>query len=142
MTRLAPVAPLALLAVALGAALAACGDDGAGAGSSASSGSGASAAAQPAIDAVSAIAPALESAVRSETYPMTLEEATARIDQLGLTPAEPLRVAGYRYDADLTEFTLCVEDTESGAYATYNTAPMSVRQSAASGGCAAADLTR
>lgn len=139
MTRL-PFAIL-LAVVALGAA--ACSDDAEDAsGSGAGAGSGGSAASQPAIDAVSAIAPELESAVRSETYPMSLEEAVARIGELGLTPAAPLQVAGYRYDADRVEFTLCIEDADSGAYATYNTAPMSVRQAGDSGGCAAADLTR
>lgn len=133
MTRL-PLAVL-LAAVALGAT--ACSDDAEDAGGAAGTGSS-----QPAIDAVSSIAPQLESAVRSETYPMTLEEAVARIDDLGLTPAAPLQVAGYRYDADQVEFTLCVEDADSGAYATYNTAPMSVRQAGDSGGCASADLTR
>ncbi|GAA4129588.1 hypothetical protein GCM10022215_42310 [Nocardioides fonticola] len=134
MTRLPLVVLLAV--VALGAT--ACSDDTDAAGAD----SGASASSQPAIDAVSSIAPQLESAVRSETYPMTLEEAVARIDELGLTPAAPLQVAGYRYDADQVEFTLCVEDADSGAYATYNTAPMSVRQAGDSGGCASADLTR
>ena len=138
MTRLPLVVLLAV--VALGAA--ACSDDASEDAAGTGQGNGASTASQPAVDAVSDIAPRLESAVRSETYPMSLQEAVARIDELGLTPTAPLQVAGYRYDADLVEFTLCVEDADSGAYATYNTAPMSVRQAGDSGGCAAADLTR
>lgn len=42
--------------------------------------------------------------------------------------------AGYAYDPETVEFTLCVQ-TPSGAWATYDTEPMSLRQGAESGGC-------
>lgn len=93
-----------------------------------------------AVEAVTSIAPALESAVRSETYPMSLDEARARIEAAGLTPAAPLVVGGYRYHPESVEFTLCIEDSTTGAYATYDTGPMAPGAAAPSGGCQSADL--
>ncbi|WP_370288499.1 hypothetical protein [Nocardioides sp.] len=159
-----PLRRLALVAAGLPLALslAACGsDDGAGAagdGDPGSSGAVIDPAATPtlssgaagadeqskvagAVEAVTTIAPALESAVRSETYPMSLDEARERIEAAGLTPAAPLVVGGYLYHPESVEFTLCIEDSTTGAYATYDTGPMAPGAAAPSGGCQTADLS-
>ena len=86
------------------------------------------------------MAVALESGIRGTDYPTDLAGAVARIEELGLQPADGLVVGGYRYDPDAVEFTLCVEDAGTGAWSTYDTAPMSLREAGESGGCAEAGL--
>lgn len=84
---------------------------------------------------VESVAPALESYYRGTTYPTTLADAVASLADAGIQLAPGLSVTGYVYDADDVEFTLCIEDDESGAWASYDTAPMSVRDGGDSGGC-------
>lgn len=125
---------LALAALSLGA----CGSDSAGTSADAGD-SGRPAAQQSAVDDVSRLAPALESAVRGTDYPTDLAGAQRALEAADLQPSEGNVVAGYRYDPDAVEFTLCVQAPD-GSYATYDTAPMAVRRSGGSGGCAAAGL--
>ena len=56
------------------------------------------------------------------------------MEPAGLAVTDGNTVAGYRYDDAAREFKLCVENA-SGAWATYDTAPMSVREAEESGGC-------
>lgn len=80
--------------------------------------------------------PALESAFRGGDYPRELDQVVAALEDEDLGLADGNTLGGYRYDPDTAEFELCVEH-ESGAFATYDTAPMSVRESGESGGCPA-----
>jgi hypothetical protein len=80
------------------------------------------------------IAPALEGYFRGQEYPRTLDEVVAALPKSGLELSKGNSIGGYRYDASDVEFVLCVENT-SGAYATYDTAPMSTGQSGETGGC-------
>ncbi len=86
---------------------------------------------------VGRLAPELESFVRGGAYPTDLAGALAALAKAGLAPSAGNTVAGYVYDLQTVEFTLCVESA-SGAFATYDTRPMSLRQQGESGGCAAA----
>jgi hypothetical protein len=87
-----------------------------------------------ALTDVGRLAPALESAVRGTDYPRTVSEAVAALDVAGLSTSAGMVVGGYRYDPDTVEFELCIEGP-GGAFATYDTRPMSLRQSGRSGGC-------
>jgi len=88
------------------------------------------------IAEVQQVAPALESFVRSDPYPQTVEEAEAALADGGIALAPGHRIGGYVYDPEAVEFVLCVEDAD-GAWASYDTAPMGVRDSGAAGGCPA-----
>lgn len=83
---------------------------------------------------VERIAPALEGHFFDSTYAMTLEEAEAAMADAGLEPTAPNVVGSYVYDPEAVEFTLCIE-APGGAFASYNTQPMSVQTSGESGGC-------
>ena len=83
---------------------------------------------------VQQVAPALESAVRGGTYPQSVAEAEVSLAEAGLDLAAGHRVGDYVYDPDAVEFVLCLEDAD-GAWASYDTAPMGVRDSGGSGGC-------
>lgn len=91
-----------------------------------------------ALDAVLAdvtdLAPALESYFRGRDYPTQLADVVAALPETGLKLSPGNSIGGYRYKADEVEFVLCVENT-SGAWATYDTAPMTTAQSSATGGC-------
>ena len=80
------------------------------------------------------LAVALESYYRTAGYPRDLAGAVDSLAGAGLAPADGSTVAGYAYDADQVEFRLCVQ-TPSGAWATYDTAPMALRRGGPSGGC-------
>lgn len=86
---------------------------------------------------VGTAAPRLESSYRGDPYPETLEEALATLEPAGVQLAEGNQVNGYVYDPETVEFTLCVEHVETGAWATYDTRPMSTRDQGESGGCPA-----
>lgn len=79
-------------------------------------------------------APRLESAYRGGDYPRTLEEVLATLDDAGVALSAGNRIGAYRYDADAVEFELCIEH-DGGAWATYDTAPMSTRDLGEAGGC-------
>ena len=89
---------------------------------------------QAVIDDVRRVAPALESHVRGTEYPLTVDEAARAMDEAGLALGEGTSLGAYRYDPDTIEFELCIEHG-SGAFATYDTAPMSTRDVGESGGC-------
>jgi len=80
------------------------------------------------------IAVRLEQIFAGSSYPRNLAGATKAAQENGLDPSSGNTIAGYQYDADDVEFKLCVEST-SGAYAIYDTRPMSMRGSGDSGGC-------
>jgi hypothetical protein len=131
------VLPLALVSPVL----AACGDDAATSAPSAAASedlvtppSNPSADLQSAQADVESRAVQLESYYRGGDYPQDLDELLGTLADAGLAPTGENVVAGYAYDPDTVEFTLCVE-TPSGAWATYDTEPMSLRQGAESGGC-------
>lgn len=83
---------------------------------------------------VESLAVQLESYYRGGDYPTDLDALLATLADAGVAPTGENTVAGYAYDADTVEFTLCVQ-TPSGAWATYDTEPMSLRQGAETGGC-------
>lgn len=83
---------------------------------------------------VNDLAPALESYFRSRDYPTKLDDVVAALPKTGLKLSSGNSIGGYRYKADEVEFVLCVENS-SGAWATYDTAPMTTGQSGETGGC-------
>lgn len=134
-----PVRPALVLAVTAAMALTACAADpvtpaadASGAGTSAA---GVTPELAGALQEVGRLAPALESALRGTDYPDDLAGALAAVDEAGLDVADGYAVAGYAYDAAAVEFELCVAHTASGAWATYDTAPMSLREQGEDGGC-------
>ncbi len=125
-------------AVMLSATLALGGLAGCGSDDDSGSGTGSGGAGATSVEGAQAevdrLAVALESYYRGAGYPETLDDAVASLPGAGLSATAGYTVAGYVYDPDAVEFTLCVEDAD-GAWATYDTAPMSVRDSGDSGGC-------
>lgn len=93
-----------------------------------------SAALDAALADVNDLAPALESYFRGRDYPTKLADVVATLPRTGLKLSPGNTIGGYRYKADEVEFVLCVENT-SGAWASYDTAPMTTAQSGESGGC-------
>lgn len=93
---------------------------------------------QTAVDSVAsdveAVAVALESFYRGSPYPTSAAEVADTLGEAGLVLKPGNRIGGYVYDSDAVEFTLCVESSE-GAWATYDTAPMTLRENGVSGGC-------
>ena len=87
-----------------------------------------------ALSDVERVAVALESYYRDAGYPEDLDGAIASLEPAGLELSPGNSVATYAYDADAVEFSMCVQ-TEDGAFATYDTAPMSLRQTGETGGC-------
>ncbi|MCW2816366.1 MAG: hypothetical protein JWN84_3821 [Nocardioides sp.] len=83
---------------------------------------------------VSTVAPTLESAYRDAPYPRTVGEVVESLTGAGVTLAPGHEVGGYAYDPDAVEFVLCLQDAD-GAWASYDTAPMGVRDAGATGGC-------
>lgn len=144
MTRFAPVL-LVLLASVLPAG---CGEDGEGTpadGSSAVVPVGSAPASQPAdedpgpalesaLADVRKAAPRLESYFRTGTYPTELDDVVASLDDVQVELAAGNSLGAYRYDPSAVEFVLCVEHA-SGAFATYDTAPMATGEKGESGGC-------
>ena len=76
----------------------------------------------------------LEGYYRGGDYPTDVDGVLASLEGAGLEPAPGTEIGGYTYDPDAVEFVLCVQDQE-GVWATYDTAPMSLRESGGSGGC-------
>ncbi|WP_182378458.1 hypothetical protein [Nocardioides sp. WS12] len=85
-------------------------------------------------DDVETVAVSLESFYRGGEYPRDLAAVKATLDDAGLALSPGNRLGSYTYDADRVEFTLCVEH-RGGAWASYNTAPMTIQESGATGGC-------
>jgi hypothetical protein len=80
------------------------------------------------------IAVRLEQIFAGSSYPKDLAGAIKVARANGLEPAEGNTIGGYTYDPNDVEFKLCVENS-SGAYAIYDTRPMSMRGAGDSGGC-------
>ncbi len=76
----------------------------------------------------------LEQVFFSAGYPDDLAGAVEAAEKTDLTLEQGNAIASYVFDPDNTEFRLCVENT-SGAWATYDTRPMAMRESGDSGGC-------
>lgn len=85
---------------------------------------------------VDELAPALESYFRTREYPTDVAGVVAALPKTGLKLSPGNSIGGYRFKADETEFVLCVEN-RSGAWATYDTAPMTTGQNGETGGCPA-----
>ncbi|MGB9012776.1 MAG: hypothetical protein WCB95_07975 [Aeromicrobium sp.] len=85
-------------------------------------------------DDIETAAPALEKFYRGTSYPADLAEATATLEEAGIELSAGNSIGGYRFDTDATEFTVCIEN-EFGPWATYDTAPMSMREGGETGGC-------
>lgn len=85
---------------------------------------------------VESLAVQLENYYRGGDYPADLDALLDTLADAGVSPSGDNAVAGYVYDPETVEFTLCVQ-TPSGAWATYDTEPMSLRQGAETGGCPA-----
>jgi hypothetical protein len=83
---------------------------------------------------VEAYAVQLEQVFAGSTYPKTTAAAVGIAKELDLTLSPGNTIASYVYDPDKVEFKLCVQNT-SGAWAVYDTRPMTVLKSGASGGC-------
>ena len=86
------------------------------------------------VEDATRLAPALEAYSRSTGYAKTLDEALAKLAAAGLAPTEPNVVGDYGYDKAEVEFRLCVQSPE-GSWAIYDTSPMSILETRASGGC-------
>lgn len=87
------------------------------------------------VDDVQEFAPALEQVFFSQGYPTDLAGALRTAQELtNLQLERGNTIASYRFDDADQEFQLCVENT-GGAYAVYDTAPMSTITSGDSGGC-------
>ncbi|CAN5654877.1 hypothetical protein BH11ACT8_BH11ACT8_35660 [soil metagenome] len=91
-----------------------------------------------ALDSVRAdvenLAVSLESYYRGNPYPQRVAEVEATLDGAGLALSPGNSIGGYAYDADTVEFKLCIQD-DAGGWATYDTRPMTLRESGESGGC-------
>ncbi|MGQ0629571.1 MAG: hypothetical protein ACT4P1_00900 [Sporichthyaceae bacterium] len=83
---------------------------------------------------VGKLAPALESFYRGKNYPRTLKTVVASLADANVDLAPGNRIAAYRYDPAAVEFELCIQN-EDGAFASYDTAPMSPVRQGESGGC-------
>lgn len=80
------------------------------------------------------MAPALESELRGTDYPTDLAGAIDVLTSAGIEPSEGNVVGGYEYDPETVEFVLCIEGP-SGAFASYDTRPMSLFTTGDTGGC-------
>jgi hypothetical protein len=80
------------------------------------------------------VTPPLESYFFGAGHATTLEEAVAALaeNELELSPGN--QVGGYAYDEADEDFKLCIQGP-TGAFATYDTSPMSLFETGASGGC-------
>jgi hypothetical protein len=83
---------------------------------------------------VESFAVRLEQVFASSSYPTNLAGVVAAAKTTGLHLSVGDSLGGYKYDASDREFQLCVQN-KSGAYAIYDTSPMSVRSSGDTGGC-------
>ncbi len=126
-----PLAALVLAVTLVGGGLASCSRNG-----DAVDAASRTAALSSVQDDIQTAAPALEKFYRGTSYPADLAEATATLDEAGIKLGAGNSVAGYLYDTDATEFTLCIEN-EFGPWATYDTAPMSMSEGGETGGCPA-----
>jgi hypothetical protein len=141
--RLAPVPTRSIAARSLATAFAlvlliACGDDDTGGASSDGDAPTDSTELSPELASVvedaQRMAPALESELRGTDYPTDLAGALDVLTSAGIEPTDGNVVGGYEYDPDTVEFVLCIEGP-SGAFASYDTRPMSLFTTGESSGC-------
>lgn len=83
---------------------------------------------------VTRIAPKLEQYYFVKGYPKDLAGAKASLQPAGQAVTKGNKVAGYSFDEGDREFILCIQNS-SGAWATYDTAPMATGASGEKGGC-------
>jgi hypothetical protein len=76
----------------------------------------------------------LEQVFASSVYPKNLAGVVGVATRLNLKLSQGNQIGSYSYDPDVVEFKLCVENT-SGAWAVYDTRPMTVLKSGKTGGC-------
>ena len=89
-----------------------------------------------ATDDVNRITPRLEQYYFAMGYPRDLAGAKASLKPAGQKVSKGNKVAGYSFDDQADEFILCIQN-KSGAWATYDTAPMQTGATGKSGGCPA-----
>lgn len=89
---------------------------------------------QSARSDVERVAPALEQYYFAKGYPQDLAGAKESMAKAGLKLSPGNKIGGYRLDHHAQEFVLCVQH-KSGAFATYDTAPMATGQTGDTGGC-------
>jgi hypothetical protein len=89
-----------------------------------------------ATDDVNRITPKLEQYYFAKGYPRDLAGAKASLKPAGQKVADGNTVDGYSFDDKAAEFILCIQN-KSGAWATYDTAPMEAGATGESGGCPA-----
>lgn len=80
------------------------------------------------------VAPKLEQYYFAKGYPNDLKGAKASMKKARLTLTQGNKLGGYTFDKQAEEFVLCVQNT-SGAWATYDTAPMATGATGEAGGC-------
>ncbi len=83
---------------------------------------------------VQRVAPRLEQYYFVKGYPSDLEGAKESMKESRQTLAKGNKLGGYSFDQEDREFILCVQN-KSGAWATYDTAPMATGANGESGGC-------
>lgn len=86
------------------------------------------------IDDANRVTPPLESYFFGAGPADTLEEAVAALAEIDLELSPGNVVGSYLYDDADEDFKLCVEGP-TGAFATYDTSPMSLFETGESGGC-------
>lgn len=86
------------------------------------------------IDDANRVTPPLESHFFGAGPADTLEEAVAALAEIDLELSPGNVVGSYLYDDADEDFKLCVEGP-TGAFATYDTSPMSLFETGESGGC-------
>ncbi|MGQ0844204.1 MAG: hypothetical protein ACT4QF_08715 [Sporichthyaceae bacterium] len=80
------------------------------------------------------IAPKLEQYYFAKGYPTDLKGAKASMKPAGQKVSKGNTLAGYSFDKADEEFIICIQNS-SGAWATYDTAPMAAGANGESGGC-------
>jgi hypothetical protein len=82
------------------------------------------------------VTPPLEAYFFSGEHAVTVDEAVAALADAGQELSPGNTVGGYLYDEADEDFKLCIEGP-NGAFATYDTSPMSLFETGESGGCPA-----
>jgi hypothetical protein len=101
---------------------------------SSDSGSESSAELASVVDDANRVTPPLEAHFFEAGPAATPEEAVAALAEIRLELSPGNRVGDYVYDRADEDFRLCIEGP-SGAFATYDTSPMSLFETGESGGC-------
>lgn len=86
------------------------------------------------IDDANRVTPPLEGYFFQSGHATTLDEAVAALAELELDLSPGNEVGGYLYDEADEDFKLCIQGP-TGAFATYDTSPMSLFETGETGGC-------